>query len=309
MSVDWATIWELFHFAILSALCAGVVCPLVGAFLLVRRTGFYGVALPQFAAAGVAFGWALPVWGMMLGWSHVDLEVLSIEAPHTVENYLLAMAALFTFGGLYVLLLLDRKKETETGRVAAAFALASAVTILLAAVSPHGAEVIEQLLRGEILTSDLHEFETIAVAYGVVLLALLRFRRRLVLVSFDREMARILEVPVRGVEGLFLVLTGVTVSVGVLIVGPVVVFGLLVVPPLAAQGLASSMRAFLVLSSAMGVLAALGGTWLSFRFDWPLGPSLVVFATLELPVAWAVSRLRARPRGGAVALGARDGSA
>ena len=296
MSVDWRTIWELFHFAILSALCAGIVCPLVGAFLLVRRTGFYGVALPQFAATGVALGWALPVWGLGLGWTAVDLEVLSIESPHTVENYLLGMAAACTFGGLWVLLLLDRRKETETGRVAAAFALASAVTILLASVSPHGAEVIEQLLRGEILTSDLHEFETLAAAYGLVLLALVRWRRELVLVSFDREMARVLELPVRRYEGLFLVLTGVTVAVGVLIVGPVVVFGLLVVPPLAAQGLASSMRSYLVLSSALGVLAAMGGTWLSFRFDWPLGPSLVVFACLELPVARLVAARRERPR-------------
>ena len=51
MEISWADVWYLFHWAILSSLLAGVVCPLVGTFLLVRRTGFYGVALPQFAAA------------------------------------------------------------------------------------------------------------------------------------------------------------------------------------------------------------------------------------------------------------------
>lgn len=292
--VGWDTIWELFHFAILSSLCAGVVCPLVGAILLARRTGFYGVALPQFAAAGVAFGWALPVWGMTLGWTVIDLEVAALESPHAVKNYLLLVAGLFTFGGLVVLLLLDRKKETETGRVAAAFALASAVTILLAAVSPHGAEVIDQLLRGEILTCDLHEFETIAASYGLVLIGLLIYRRDLVLVSFDREMALILEKRVRWLEGCFLTLTGITVSVGVLIVGPVVVFGLLVLPPLAAHGLARSMRSFMLLSSVMGVLAAIGGNYLSFELDWPLGPTLVVVAGLLLPASALVARLGTR---------------
>ena len=306
VDVGWGTIWELFHFAILSALCAGIVCPLVGAFLLVRRTGFYGVALPQFAATGVAFGWALPVWGASLGWSSIDLELIALESPHAVKNYLLLMAGLFTFGGLFVLLLVDAKKETETGRVAAAFALASAVTILLAAVSPHGAEVIEQLLRGEILTADLHEFDTIAVAYGLVLVMLVLARRDLLLVSFDRELGRILEKRVRGIEGLFLTLTGITVSVGVLIVGPVVVFGLLVLPPLAAHGLARSMRGYLWLSSALGVLAALGGVLLSFRLDWPLGPSLVVVAAAELPLTWLAARLRAGGYAGAPA-GSRSG--
>ena len=37
-------------------LLAGLVCPLVGCFLMLRRTSFYGIALPQFAAAGVACG-------------------------------------------------------------------------------------------------------------------------------------------------------------------------------------------------------------------------------------------------------------
>lgn len=292
MTVGWDTIWELFHFAILGSVLAGVVCPLVGCFLLVRRTAFYGVALPQFAAAGVAFGWALPVWGAALGLTTIDLEQTSLETHHVVENYLLLMAGTFTFGGMLALLYLGRQRETETGRVAAAFAIAIAATILLASVSPHGAEVIDQLLRGEVLTVDLHDFETIGAAYGVVLLALVVYHRDILLVSFDRETAEVLGLPVRRIEGLLLVLTGLTVAVGTLIVGPVVLFGLLVIPPLAARSLARSMTSFYVIASALGVLAALGGVLVSFHLDWPLGPALVSVAGLELVPALAIGRRR-----------------
>ena len=292
MSLSWDTIWELFHFAILSAVLAGIACPLVGCFLLVRRTGFYGVALPQFAAAGVAFGWALPLWLAAAGWSDVDLEVAQLESPHAVKNYLLSMAGLFTFGGLFVLMITAKRAETETGRVAGAFAIASAVTILLAGVAPHGAEVIEQLLRGEILTADLHEFDTIAVAYGLVLGLTWLFHRELLAVSFDRDMAHILGIRVRRMDMLLMILTGLTVAVGVLIVGPVVLFGLLVLPPLAAQGLARSMASFYWLAIALGVVAALGGVVVSFELDWPLGPSVVAVAGAELLPATLMARLR-----------------
>ncbi len=294
MELDLALIWELFGYAILSALFAGVVCPLVGCFLLVRRTGFYGVALPQFAAAGVAFGWALPVWLMAAGWTEIDLEVAQLETPHAVQNYLLVIAALFTFGGHAALLLVDRRKETETGRVAAAFAVASAATVLLASVSPHGGEVIDQLLRGEILTADLHEFETIGSAYLVVLLLFGAFRRDLLLASFDPDVARILGKRVRRLESLLVLMIGLTVSVGVLIVGPVVLFGLLVLPPLAAQSLARSMRYFYALSAALGVAAVLVGVVVSFWLDWALGPAVVAVAGVQLALVYAAGRLRSR---------------
>ena len=291
--MDWTLAWELFGFAMLAAAITGIVCPIMGAFLLVRGTGFYGVALPQFATAGVVFGYALlPWWIANIGLAELELAE-ALESPHAVKNYALAWGGVFTFAGLFGLLVTSRRKELETARVAAAFAIASAATVLFALRSPTGSEFIEALLRGEILTIDLHEFETIVAVNLVVLILLALYRQQLVLVSFDRDMARTLRLPVRRMEGLLLFCTGLTVSVGVLIVGPIMLFGLLVLPPLAARGFAWSMRSFYGLSALFGLLAAASGIYLSlFAFDWPLGPAVVVAAaTLLLPAA-LVARLR-----------------
>jgi ABC-type Mn2+/Zn2+ transport system permease subunit len=290
--MDWALVWELFRWAILAALLAGMVCPLVGAFLLVRRTGFYGVALPQFAACGVAFGYALLPWWI----AHVGLGGLAMEealaSPHSVRNYCLAWGAAFTFGGLLALLVSGRSAALEGGRLAAAFALASAATILFAMAAPTGREFVEQLLRGEILTVDVHEFETLAVAWGLVLSGFALFHRDLLLVSFDPDTARVLGRRVVAWEGLLFLLTGLTVSAGALVVGPVVLFGLLVIPPYAAHGVARSMRALYVLSIAFGLAAAAGGLYVSFRLDWPLGPSVCAAAGATLVPAWVAGRVR-----------------
>ncbi len=292
MDIGWDVIWELFHYAILAALVAGLVAPVVGCFLLVRRTGFHGVTLPQFAAAGVAFGFAiLPWWIDRVGLAGLEYAE-AIESPHALKNYLLAWAAVATFGGLGLLALLAGRKATETARVAAGFALASALTILFALASPTGSEYIDTLLRGEILAIDRHDYEVLAIAYGLVGLAIIRWRHDLLIVSYDPETARVLSRGVLRHEGLLLLLTGITVSVGVLIVGPVVLFGLLVLPPLAARGFASSMASYLTVSAVLGILSAAGGIFVSFRFDWPLGPAVVVVAGLLLIPGFVAAKLR-----------------
>ncbi len=299
MDIAWSDFLRLFGWAILAALIAGAVCPLVGCFLHVRRTSFYGIALPQFAAAGVVAGFVvLPWWVESVGLGFAGLDVDTVMAdPHAAMNWHLVWAGLFTFGGLIALMLLRRGKGSEIGHVAAAFAIASAATILLGHFSATGGGFVYGLLRGEILAIGVHELETVAVLFGLILIAVALFRRELLLVSYDPETARVLGVRVLRHETLLAALTGLAVSVGTMTFGPVLLFGFLVLPPLAARPWARSMGAYLILSSALGILAVVGGVVLSKYQDLPLGPVVVAVAALELlPGALlhrAPSRIRA----------------
>ena len=276
----WTELLDLFWCAIAAALIAGVVCPLVGCFLYLRHTSFYGIALPQFAAAGIACGFAvLASFGGLLGLAPAEAAEL-LEDSHTALNWHLSWAGAFTFGGLLLLVLTGRRGGSEVARVAAAFAIASAATVLFAHASPTGEIYVHELLRGEILAIGPHELETIVAVLAAVFLAIFVFHRDLLIVSYDPETARVLGKPVLAFEALLLLLTGLTVSAGVMTVGPVVVFGLLVLPPLGARGLARSMRAFYSWASLLGLVSAILGVWISFLRDLPLGPTLVVSAAV-----------------------------
>lgn len=290
MELAWSDIWELFRYPIAAALLAGLVCPVVGCFLLVRRTSFYGIVLPQFAAAGVAFGFVLmPWWVAHIGIGDLDLAT-AMEDSHAAMNYHLGWAGVFTFGGLGVLVLLSRRGGSEVARVAAAFALASAVTILFAHASPTGDIFVHSLLRGEILAVGVHELETIATILGLALATTVLLHRDFLVVSYDRDGALVLGKRVLMIETALMTMTGLTVSAGTLTVGPIVLFGLLVLPPLAGRGLARSMQSLYVFSSLLGLLAAGLGVWASFAFDWPLGPAVVCCAALPLPLVWLLGR-------------------
>jgi zinc transport system permease protein len=284
-------IWELFGYSILAALVAGLVVPLVGSFLLVRRTGFYGVTLPQFAAAGVSFGFvALPWWQTHMSWL-LDAESLGDES-HLALGYHLQWAGLFTMAGLIGMTLASKKDGLEAGRVAASFAIASAMTILFSHASPVGEIYVHSLLKGEILAIDGHELGALAGTLALVAVLLAFFRRELTLASYDPDLAVVLGKRSKAWEALLMLLVGTTVSVSVMTVGPAVLFGLLVIPPLVARPHAKSMAAFLLLSSTIGVLSAAAGVWASFHFDQPLGPTLVAASALFLPASAVATRCR-----------------
>ena len=290
--VTWSERIDLFRWALCAATLAGVVCPWVGALLYVRRTSFYGIALPQFAAAGVVFGFVLLPWWI----AHVGLGDLTLDTAladsHAAINYHFAWAAAFTFGSLAALAWLGRRGGSEIGRVAAAFALANAATYLFGRLSPIGRSFVDEMLAGEILGVGPHELEVLAAGLGLVLVLGVAFRRDLVLVGFDREFATVIGRNVLAVEGLLTVLTGLTIAVGTIALGPTLLFGLLVVPPLAARAWARSMKGFLALAPAFGLASVVAGVVASFELDLPLGAAIVgASGVLALPGA-VVSRWR-----------------
>ncbi len=291
MSLYYA--FNLFLWAILATALAGIVAPLLGAHLLLRRTGLYGLVLPQFASAGVALGYALlPWWVARVGLGGLSLEE-ALADPHAVSNLLLGFAALTTGLGLGFQALFARARATESARAAAAFAVAGAATLLLAERSPLGAEYVDSLLRGEVLAVGVHEFEIIAAAFGLALVLLLRFQNALLLGGFDPDTARVLGLGTRRTDALLLIITGLVVATGTVIVGPMVLFSLLVIPPLGARALARSQRGFFAWTTVLGLLSAACGLALSFGLDLPLGPAVAVGSASVSAAGWLASR---RPR-------------
>ncbi len=280
--ISWGERLSLFRFALLAALLAGAVCPLLGVFLHVRRTSFYGIALPQFATAGVVFGFVLlPWWLENIGLGALDFAG-AMHDSHAAMNYHLAWSNVFTFGGLLALLALGRRGGSEVGRVAASFAIASAATLLFGRMSPVGKGFVDELLSGELLGVGVHELETLAAVFGFAAAALVLYQRDLLLVSYDRESALVLGKRVFALEALLTVVTGLVISVGTMVLGPIVLFGLIVLPAIGARAWAGSMRGYLRLSSVFGVGAVLLGVVASFELDLPLGAAITGAAALLL---------------------------
>jgi len=276
--VSWLERLELFRWPLLAALVASLVLPAIGTFLFVRRASFHGIVLPQFAAAGVVFAYAVLGWWIeTIGLGGLSLED-ALHDPHAASTFGLVWGAVFTVMGILLLVAAGRRGGAEIARAAGGFAVASALVLVLGRLSPLGRGPVDELLQGEVLGVGFHDFEVLGIALGVAGALLFWFGRDLLLVSYDRETARVLGKRVTAFEVLFQGIVGLAIAAGTLTLGPVLVFGLLVLPPLAARPWARSMGAFVGLSIAIGAASALLGEAASLEWDLPLGPSVVLAA-------------------------------
>ncbi|MBI4424876.1 MAG: metal ABC transporter permease [Elusimicrobia bacterium] len=269
----------LLHHALYGSIVVGLVCPLVGVYFLLRRLVFWGVALPQVSAAGISF--VLMLQG--LGWTF-------LEGGESGERHL-AIAGSLLFTGLAILglaVLERRGKGVSEGRIGALYALAGAASILFVAWNAAGETEMLGLLKGEIVAISERDFHAMLDVFAMVAATAFLFQREFLLVSYDRDMAVTLGRSVLFWDVLLYLLVGVTISLGVMTVGPLVIFGFLVIPPMAALPWAKGIASFSLLAAAFGGLSAFCGFYVSYTRDLPLGPVIVCVASAALLASTAL---------------------
>lgn len=266
--------------ALLATAILGLVCPLIGSYLILRRTVFLGLTLPQIAAAGVSFSFWLQQIGLL-------------PAVEQSERWVgMAGSLLFTFIGMGVLGYLEQRgKGVAEGRLAAAYALAGSLTILFIVFNPAGQIEVLNLLKGEVIALSRGELRLLATVFGLVFVGMLIFRREFLLTSFDRDLAFLLKGRQIIWDVLLYLLAGVSIALGVIMAGPLLLFGFLVLPALAARPLVNRMSSFLILSSSLGLVMAVVGFYSSVRLDLPLGPTDIAWGCSLIFFAWALRRM------------------
>ena len=168
--------------ALVGTLIMGLVCPLIGSYLVLRRTIFLGLTLPEIAAAGVSFTFWLQQTGILPQFAEGERSIGMIGS------------LVFTFLGMGLLGYLEQRgKGLAEGRLAAAYAFAGALTILFMVFNPAGQIEVLNLLKGEVIALSRGELKLLAIVFGLVFLAMLVFRREFLLISFDRDLGLSLE--------------------------------------------------------------------------------------------------------------------
>lgn len=271
--------------AMYASIVVGLACPLVGVYFLLRRLVFWGVALPQASAAGIAFAFLL---------EGSALERLLSGAGH--ERHLAILGAFaFTAAAILALAGLERRgRGVAEGRVGVVYALAAAAAVLLVAWNARGEAEMLGLLKGELISISEADFHHMLDSLILVAAGMFLFQNEFLLVSFDRDTAVSLGRNALFWDVLLYLLVGLTISLGVMNVGPLVTFGLLVLPPMAALPWARGMTSFSLLAALIGGAAASAGFALAYARDLPAGPVIVLAGGALLGVSALARALRWR---------------
>lgn len=285
-------LFELFPYAILGSIAAGIICSFLGVFVVSQRVVFLGAALTQAAIAGVAFAFLHllnleEILASVMGVTSIDDSFLH-HFEHTFFSLLFAVVAVLIFSQSY-----RQKFITADSLLGIIFVVAIAFRIIFIQKSPI-AEVaeIESILKGDILFIGAQEFYTLLTILIIIFLIFSLFSKQLRFVTFDVETASAHGINDRLWLLVFYLTVGIGISLTTRFVGDVFTFAFLILPASIAILLAKRIISVFIYSIIIGAVIPPLAIYFAFELDISSGPTAVVAAFLIFLIVYIFKKLR-----------------
>lgn len=256
--------YEFIRNALLAGVLTGILCPVVGTYLIVQRLSLLGNVLSHSVLPGLALahflGWDLLIGAFVFGMLSTAL-ITWVKAQSRIKADAIMALTLAAFFALGVALL----------------------TILRSTLD------LESLLFGDLLSvtqADLWQMGLIAAALlGLVKL----FYKELLLFTFDRLGAEAMGLPVTLLNWGLTAAVTLTIVIGMKAVGVILVIALMVGPALTAYLLVKELHWMMILGAAIGAIASIAGIYLSYYLDIPSGPTIALTVFVLFALALLIS--------------------
>lgn len=258
--------------ALIAAVLVGIVCSVVGTYVVLKRLAFIGAGISHSAFGGVALGYL------------VGLSPIGVAIPFSLAT---AMAIGWV----------SRKgKMPEDTAIGIFFASAMALGVLFIGLREGYNVDLFGYLFGSILAVSVSDIWLIlGLGLGVIAVVLLLFKEFFFL-SFDEEMAAVSGLPTRTLYFVLLALMALTVIVSIKIVGIILVEALLVIPAAAAYQLTRNFVRMMLISVLIGLVSGVLGLFLSYWWDLASGATIVLTAAVIFFVCFLFSPRRRKRR-------------
>jgi len=262
MPFDWLVqplTYEFMQRGLAAALLVGIVCAVVGTYVVLRGMAFFGDALAHAILPGVALGYLVSGGAREpLFWWALVASIVSALGIGAISRHSKV------------------KEDTAIGIVfAGMFALGIA---LISTVRSYAVD-LSHFLFGDVLGVSVQNLWMIIIFGGLVVLTILAFYKEFLTLSFDPVLAATLRMPVGLFNNLLLVLIAVTIAVSLQTVGVALVVALLVTPAATAYLLTNRLPTMMALAAALAALSGGVGLYLSYYLGIASGAAIVLTAT------------------------------
>ena len=241
--------------ALIGSILVGVMCPLVGAYVVSRNLAFIGDALAHAVLPGM-------VLGFLVGINP------AIAAVPTGISVAMLVRTVSRRAGL--------SADTSIGIL---FATTFALGLVMLSTSDSIKINIEDLLLGQILAiSQTGIYISLGIT-AMVVLGLFVLHHWLLFASFDPVASQVVGMRANVVDYAFLVMLALVIVIGIQAAGIVLVMAMLVTPAATAYLLVRRFVSMMVVAAALGAVAAVTGLYASYHFNLPAGPAMALVAS------------------------------
>ena len=246
----------------LAAILVGILCSVIGTYVVLRGLAFLGDAIAHAILPGVAIAY-------LIGGS------LTIGALVAAVLVALLIGVFSRQGAI--------KEDTAIGILFTA-ALALGVA-LISSIRTYAVD-LSHILFGNLLGVSSTDLWLTAGIGALVLITILVLYRQFMVISFDPVLAATLRLPGEWLRNLMLILLALTIVISMQTVGVGLVAAMLVTPAATAYLLTRRLPVMMALSALFGASSSLIGLYLSYYANIASGAAIVLVATAFFLIAY-----------------------
>lgn len=242
--------------AIVAGVLVGIICGVMGCFIILRGMALMGDAISHAVLPGVVIAY-------MLGVSFFVGAVIS--------------GVITALGIGYISQNTKIKDDTAIGIMfTAAFALGIVLITSLRGTDVH----LWHILFGNVLAVS-HQDLLVALIIGVIVLGCITlFYKQFLLSSFDPIMAQSIGMPINLIHYFLMLLLSLVTVAALNTVGIILVVAMLITPGATAFLLTDQLHRMLIISAVVGIISSIVGVYYSFIYDVATGGAIVLVASL-----------------------------
>ncbi len=247
--------YEFMQRGLIASVIVGILCAVMGTYVVLRGMAFLGDALAHAILPGIAIAYLL----------HGNLLVGALVAAIIIALSI----GLFSRQGTI-------REDTAIGIL---FAAALALGVALISTIQTYAVDLSHILFGNVLGVSTSDLWLTAIIGLLILLTIVLLYKPFLIVSFDSVLAATLRLPIDLLRNLILVLLALTVVVSLQTVGVGLAAAMLVTPAATAYLLTHRLAPMMFVSAALGALSSIIGLYISYYLNIVSGSAIVLTAT------------------------------
>lgn len=252
--------------AFFAAFIIGIISPIIGTFLVLRRLSFIGDTLSHTTLAGVAAG-ILGGFSPILGGTGIAIiAALGIDKLRKVYKY-------------YEEISMPIVLSTGTG-----------LAVVLISLSDGFTADLSTYLFGSIIAVTKNDIITIIILALIIIFTVFLLYKELLYISFDEEGAKISSIPFNKVNLIFTVLVALTIASSMRIVGILLVSSMMILPVATSLQVAKSFKQVIFYSIFFAELSSILGFFAAYYFDIASGGTIVLVSVAILLLVLIVKK-------------------
>lgn len=247
--------------ALFTSVMVGIICGVIGCFIVLRGLALMGDAISHAVLPGVAISYMLGI------------------------NYFYGAVVIGMLTALGIGVVNQNSRVKSDSSIGIVFSAFFALGIILIAKAQTATD-LTQILFGNVLAVRSSDMWMTLIVGTIVLLVVIIFYKELLITSFDETISAAYGLPTRLIHyGIMILLTMVTVA-SLQTVGVVLVVALLITPASTAYLLTNRLWVMILLSAFFGAISAIIGLYFSFAYNLSSGAVIVLATTVLFILAF-----------------------